>query len=150
MKRKHCAIIPIREHSKEIRNKNIVHFVNNKTSLEMISEIIVATELFDVYVSTESKMLAAYARFLGLQILERDQELSRDDVTLDQVIAYHLQQELLKNYSYMWVVQATCPLLKKDTLLSMYDMITSDESIDTIFTATQENKFLWKTSDNDH
>ena len=140
----HIAIIPIREHSKGIRNKNIYLFENHKTSLEMVAEVVQSVGLIDIYVSTESTMLSAYAKLLGLNVLFRDPEFSKDSITLDQVISYHLHQDCCDRYKFVWVIQATCPLIKKSTITSIYELITSDKSISTIFTATVENIFLWR------
>ena len=45
------AIIPIREHSKGIRNKNILRFQNGLTSLEMLKKVLKKLEDIDLFVS---------------------------------------------------------------------------------------------------
>ena len=110
----------------------------------MVAEVVQSVGLIDIYVSTESTMLSAYAKLLGLNVLFRDPEFSKDSITLDQVISYHLHQDCCDRYKFVWVIQATCPLIKKSTITSIYELITSDKSISTIFTATVENKFLWR------
>ena len=69
---KDIVIIPIREHSKGVRNKNIFLFNNNLTSLEMINKELNKFDKknIDVFVNTESQLFKLLKPLeLGLQYL---------------------------------------------------------------------------------
>ena len=148
---KDIVIVPIREHSKGVRNKNIYRFENNLTSLEMIKiQFMKLDHQFDFFVNTESQLLKIYAQSIGIDVLDRPNNLSADNATLDDVVNDILKKDFLKNYLNLWIIQATCPLISYNSLLIAKAKLDSDKTIDTVFSAKSVKGFLWKNQGNDY
>ena len=126
---KDIVVVPIREHSKGVRNKNIYRFENNLTSLEMIkNQFMKLDHQFDLFVSTESQLLKIYAQSIGIDVLDRPNNLSADNATLDDVVNDILKKEFLNNYENLWIIQATCPLISHNSLLISKAKLDSDKN----------------------
>ena len=82
------AVIPARGGSKGIPRKNI-RLMNGKPLISYaIANARASRYITDVFVSTDSAEIADIAQLYGAQIIERDERLSGDMVTLDPVV-YH-------------------------------------------------------------
>ena len=148
---KDIVVVPIREHSKGVRNKNIYRFENNLTSLEMIkNQFMKLDHQFDLFVNTESQLLKIYAQSIGIDVLDRPNNLSADNATLDDVVNDILKKDFLNNYENLWIIQATCPLISYNSLLIAKAKLDSDKTIDTVFSAKSVKGFLWKNQGNDY
>ncbi len=143
---KDIVIIPIREHSKGVRNKNIFLFNNNLTSLEMINMELNKFDKknIDVFVNTESQLFKLFAQSIGLKVLDRSPSLSRDSSTLDDVIEDIINSNIINQYKNLWVIQATCPLISYESLKNAKELIEENPSVDTVFSATFVKGFLWQ------
>ena len=116
---KDIVIIPIREHSKGVRNKNILKFSNGLTSLEMISSVLKELTNIDIFVNTESELLSMFAKSINLSVIKRPRHLSDDKSTIDDVIKDFLENPILGKYKNLWVIQATCPLISSNSLIKL-------------------------------
>lgn len=141
---KTLIIVPVREHSKGIRNKNIRSFVNGQTGLSMLKDEFEKLIDVDVLVSTESELLKSYAEYLGYTVFRRNRLLSLDKTTLDDVVASFIEEGGASQYEYFGVVQATSPLLSANSIQSVIDILNANRGIDTVFTASPLRKFSWK------
>ena len=117
-KYKYLALIPAREGSKRIPNKNIKKFYN----LPIIARSIkVANEsnLFDeIMVSTESDKLPKISKNLVQKCHSRGQKNSRDNIHIPAVLEEVLKKyrKLGKNFEYICCIYAAAPLIKKQHL----------------------------------
>jgi spore coat polysaccharide biosynthesis predicted glycosyltransferase SpsG/CMP-N-acetylneuraminic acid synthetase len=108
-------------------------------------------EITDVVVTTDDKEIADVASCYGSEIVERRDELARDDIPLDPVIYDALlKMEQIKGVTYDYVVtlQPTSPLMALDTLTkAVKNMISSD--IDSLISVVNRPHLSWKKED-DH
>ena len=110
------VIIPLREHSKGIRNKNIYRFNNGLTSLEMLKKVLTKLDDVDIYVSTESTLIKKFANSVGIKVLMRSLELGNDEATIDDVVEDLMMNPIIDYYQNIWIIQATCPLISLKSL----------------------------------
>jgi len=151
MNHKLLIIIPARGNSKGILRKNIramsgkpllYYSVRNAKALAIKDK--------DIYVDSEDSEILFIGREVGAKIIKRDKELSEDHVTLDQVIMSSLrtiEKNENKKYDFIMVLQATCPLLKPETLHEALNFIVKNQNYDSIVSATRFHGIVWKVSD---
>lgn len=100
----------------------------------------------DICVSTNDDAIARVARRFNARVVERDESLNSNDVTLDPVV-YHAWQvmssRLEKNYDLVVTLQATSPLMTADLLDEAIERIMQDESIDTLVSVTNQPRLAW-------
>ena len=140
------VVIPIREHSKGIRNKNIYRFKNGLSSLEMLQKVLKKLEDVDIYVSTESILIKKFAKSIGLKVIMRSLELSNDEATIDDVVEDLIRDPIIDRYKNIWIIQATCPLISLNSLKLIRKTLNNNNGIDTVFSAREVKSFIWKTS----
>lgn len=139
------AIIPARGGSKGIPLKNI-RMMNGKP---LISYAILNARnskyITDLFVTTDSKEIADVARYYGARIIERDEELSADLVTLDPVV-YHAKKQAEKKcsctFDYVVTMQPTSPLLTVSSLDQAIEYAISGE-YDTVISVVNRPHLSW-------
>ncbi|WP_203256648.1 cytidylyltransferase domain-containing protein [Hyunsoonleella ulvae] len=146
------VIVPARGGSKGIPRKNlralnrkplIFYSINNALSIKNCS--------VDCYVSTDDDEINLIALKFGAKTISRDSEISDDNTTLDPVIfdAFtKISSKENKQYDYVITLQATSPLLRKETLdLAISEM--EKNNIDTLISGVYDSHLTWlKTGDN--
>ena len=113
------AVIPARGGSKGIPRKNI-RLMNGKPLIAYaIANATASQYITDVFVTTDNREIADVARLCGAKIIERDERLSTDLITLDPVV-YHAKQQAEQQcqcfFDFVITMQPTSPLLKTSTL----------------------------------
>ena len=99
----------------------------------------------DVVVDTEDVELAEIAEIYGAKVVQRPNELSGDEITLDPVI-YHalnsMELELKCRYDIVITMQATSPTLKPETLKkALFDF--EENGYDTIISVVDDRHLGW-------
>lgn len=140
------VIIPVREHSKGIRNKNILRFQNGLTSLEMLKKVLKKLEDIDLYVSTESILMKKFANSVGIDVIMRPLDLGNDEATIDDVVEDLIENPIIDRYKNIWIIQATCPLISIDSLRKIRESLNNSIELDTVFSARRVKEFIWDTS----
>jgi len=120
---KNIAIIPARLGSKRIPFKNILP-LNGKALIGYTIETAIETELFDkIVVATESTIIAEISKKFGADIFYLNQELTKDDVFANEVVADVLRT--LKGndeeYDNVFLLQPTSPLRSSIDLEKAYN-----------------------------
>jgi len=120
------CIIPAREGSKGIINKNIVDLNGSP----LISYVIIAameSKIFDkIIVSTDSKQIAQIAEEYNAEIpFIRPSYLATDDSKVEDTIVHALQyiEKHDKKYDYVCLLQPTSPLVKYFDIEKAVDLI---------------------------
>lgn len=121
--KKSIAIIPARGGSKRFPKKNLSH-LNGKPLIAHTIEACLDAACFDrVVVSSEEEEILAVAKKYGADIYQRPQRLADDYTRVVDVIWHYLLQENKQNkYSYASVLLPTCPLRKKEDIISAWDL----------------------------
>jgi N-acylneuraminate cytidylyltransferase len=104
------AIIPARGKSKGVPRKNIRSFAG-KPLIAYSIEVALKTEEIDrVIVSTEDNEIARVALSYGAEVIERPEELARDDTPTIDVVFNLLKKIGEENVSFIILLQPTSPL----------------------------------------
>jgi pseudaminic acid cytidylyltransferase len=120
MKNKYCCIIPARQGSKRIKNKNII-LINKKPIISYSILTAKKTGLFKkIIVSTDSNKIAKIAKKYGAEVpYLRSKKLSDDkalsiDVLIDTIKKNNIKEE------YVFFIYATNPLLHKSDIIKSF------------------------------
>ena len=134
---KYVILIAARGGSKRFPGKNIQPLLGKPLLAHSIlysQRVLPDTE---IYVSTDSKEIAAVAREYGAEVIDRPKELSGDLCTSDSVLQ-HAASELLsrrKEFDYVIHIQATNPLRPEGMLEEALRHIESGQ-YDSLFTVS--------------
>lgn len=144
------AVIPARGGSKGIPKKNI-RLMNGKPLISYsINNAKNSRYITDVFVTTDSNEISEVAEEYGAEIIERDESLSSDLVTLDPVV-FHAKNcaEKIKNKKYDAVVtlQPTSPLLKTETLDNAIEYFING-NYDTVISVINKPHLSWGLQEN--
>ena len=120
------AIIPAREGSKRIKEKNIRTFLG-KPIISYVIKKILSTKLFDyVIVSTDSLKIKKIAKKYGAEVFFlRPKKISTDKAKTQDVIKHALYWFKKKNidFDYVCCVYPTSVLIKPFDLIKSYNLI---------------------------
>lgn len=120
------AVIPARGGSRRIPRKNIKPF----HGIPILGYSIQAARLSglfgSVYVTTDSPEIMEVAKRYGAGLVQRPEELARDDVGTQEVTAAALRALEFHQTEYACCIYATAPLLLPDDLRIGYAMLSDD------------------------
>src|ERR671933_1940916 len=102
------GLIPARGGSKGIPGKNLAPLCGRPLLAWTVGAACAAGSLDRVVVSTDSDEIAAAARELGADVLERPAELARDDTPMRDVVLHALEE--LGRPEVLALLQPTSPL----------------------------------------
>ena len=132
------AIVPIKEHSERVLNKNFRNF-GGKPLYHHILETLEKTYAIDnIIIDTDSHVVMNEAPqlFNKVRVVERPEELRGDFVSVNKIIAHDLTIQESNIYIQ---THATNPLLKADTIAkALKDFVESENGFDSLFSV---NKF---------
>ena len=124
------AIIPARGGSKRIKNKNVMDFFG-KPMIAYALEVVRELELFDkVHVSTDSLKIKSVVESFGYTVdFMRPSELSGDMVGITPVLQWVLNkyESKGKNYTDIFNIMPTSPLLRSSDLTKAYKLYTNNK-----------------------
>ena len=136
------AVIPARAGSKGIPNKNIrsvnghpliFYSINNAIRSELITDIIVSTDSYEVKIIAEQ---------MGVRCHWRRAELCEDSMPLDAVV-YDAVTSDEKEYDYIVTMQPTSPTLQVLTL-DRAIKYTIGNDFDTVISAVNHPQLSWR------
>lgn len=138
---KTACFIPIKANSERVPGKNL-RVLNGKKLYQYICEHVKAADVFDdIYVDTNSFEVAAYAKEMGFQVIERAPELAKNSANGNDLLVH--QFEMYPDYDFYFQLFATAPYMQPDTIRRCYDKLTVSEEFDSCFTATENHSFYW-------
>jgi CMP-N-acetylneuraminic acid synthetase/spore coat polysaccharide biosynthesis predicted glycosyltransferase SpsG len=146
---KALVIIPARGGSKGIPRKNVRLMVGQPLISYSIENAINSTHNLDVVVSTDDDEITRIAESYGAKVIMRPENLATDRVTLDPVI-YHamsvMEKEKNTRYDVIITMQATSPLLRKETLDAAIDSFMNN-NFDTVLSGINKPHLSWDEKD---
>lgn len=137
------AIIPAREGSKGIPNKNVRLLGGHPLVYYAIKNALDSKFVTKVVVTTDSPQIRIIAQQMGVSVRWREGALCADDVTLDAVIADAVPEG---EWSYVVTMQPTSPTLKVGTLDAAISRAI-DEGLDTLISVVNDPRLSWSMSD---
>lgn len=136
-----ACIIPIKENSERVPGKNL-RMLNGKKLYQYIGEHVKEADVFDdVYIDTNSREIAGYAKSMGFHVIERKPELALNTANGNDLLIYH--REILPGYDYYFQLFATAPYLQPDSIRTCYNYLVASEEYDSCFTALENHSFYW-------
>ena len=144
MKKKRLAIIPAREGSKRIKNKNLKKF-HNKPLIYYSIKSTINSGIFDkIHISSDSQKILNYSKKMGLiNDFVRPKKLAGDHVGVFPVIKYVADQykKMGNVFDEIWLVYATNPFISKEIIKKcslQYNKISKNRS-NALITVTKYN-----------
>lgn len=145
------ALIPARGESKRLPNKNIID-LNGKPLIAYSIDFALKSNIIDeVWVSTDSEVIADVAKSCGAKVVKRPEKLAGDYTSTSEVIKYHTQKFIREKKSVEWIflLQPTNPIRPYNLASEAFEMLTSEEKkalacfspLNKKFGKISENKF---------
>lgn len=142
--KKILALIPARGETKHIYKKNTKLF-NDKPLFTWVLNSAIKSKLIDkVIISTEDREIIEIANTYGDYILKRPEELSKENISISQVIKYNIE-ELKKEgleFDYILTLLPTQPLIETFHLDNSIREIIDNNYPSLIGVTKIENNFL--------
>lgn len=139
------VVIPAKGGSKGIPRKNI-RLLNNKPLISYSIDIAKSSEYVDdVVVTTDDSEIALLSEKFGASVIRRSDELSGDEVSLDQVVydAMIKKEKLaFDEYDIVITLQPASPLLKSSTLDKAIEKF-EDFDIDSVISVVDDRHLSW-------
>ena len=141
------AILPLKEHSERIPNKNIKLLSNKPLFFHIIETLLQIHHIKNVVINTDSKRIIdlAIERFKDkIEISFRAEHLRGDFISMNKIIEYEVNRIGL-GYDYLQT-HSTNPLLKPSTLeaaINRYYKNKDQEKIDSLFSACEIKSRLY-------
>jgi len=136
-----AAFIPIKGQSTRVPEKNFRLFYGRPLFQWIIDHAIEASAFDQVYVDTDSDVVAQYATDVGALLIHRKPELARDDANGNDLLVHH--GRLFAAYDLYFQLFATAPTLRPETIRCCVDHLRVSRGHDSIFTATREPGWFW-------
>ena len=108
------AVIPARAGSKGIPNKNIRIVGGRPLVYYSINNALHSKYITDVIITTDSNPVRIIGEQMGAKTKWRDENLCKDDVTLDAVVYDAIPKN--EKWDYIITMQPTSPTLSVETL----------------------------------
>lgn len=138
------AIIPARGGSKGIKDKNMQEVGGVSLVGRAIRSAKLAQKIQEVYVSTDSPMIAEEAIRWGAKTIVRPSDLSTDESSSESAIEHAMGQ--IGEASIIVFIQCTSPFIKSTELDRAVEMIESGK-YDSVFSAVEDYGFRWQEKD---
>ena len=125
------AIIPARDNSKRIKNKNLLK-INNKTILEINYSNLKKTKIFHkIILSTESNRIKRLSKEIGFDyVIDRPKNLSKDDTSTASVISHAIKFLADKiDFTHVCCIYPMAILIEKNDLLKAKQIIKKKNEI---------------------
>ena len=133
------AIIPIKEMSKRVKSKNFRSFCGEPLYRFFMKKLI-DSPFDEIYIDTDSSEISEYAKGMGWGVIERVPELAADSANGNDLLAYEANKIDAEVYFQLFI---TAPLLRPQTILEAYKIMTSKAEYDSLFTATEIYSWFW-------
>jgi len=143
--KKIIVLLPMKEHSERIPNKNIKLF-NGQPLFSIILQKIISIEFIDeIIINTDSDYISESALKYSnkITIINRPNSLCGDFISMNSIIKHDLSNSVGDIYIQ---THTTNPLLNKKTLISAIEKFSLDNfNFDSIFSVSEfKTRFYWK------
>lgn len=135
------AVIPARAGSKGIPNKNIRIVGGRPLVYYSINNALHSKYITDVIITTDSNPVRIIGEQMGAKTKWRDENLCKDDVTLDAVIYDAIPKN--EKWDYIITMQPTSPTLSVETLDKAIEY-TINNNLDTVISSINAPLLSWR------
>ena len=135
------AIIPARGGSKGIKDKNLQEVGGVSLVGRAIRSAKMAQKIQEVYVSTDSRAIAAEARRWGAKTLSRPADISADDSSSESALEHAVNE--IDGVDIVVFLQCTSPFIRGTELDLAVEWVESGK-YDSVFSAIEDHGFRWQ------
>lgn len=146
MKPKILCIIPAREGSKGIKNKNIRPLLAKPLISWTIEEAQKSKYIDRIIISTDDLNIEKICHSYGAEVIKRPKDLAQDESFVIDVIIHHLELLKKENYipEYVLLLQSTSPLRKSQNIdEAITKIINSEIEANSLVSVTKEEHPPW-------
>jgi len=138
------ALIPMRDGSKSIPNKNIKKFGGKPLCAWVLESALKSKYIDEIYVSSNSNKILDISSKISNKIktIKRSNDLALDDTSTEEVLLDFCQQIEFKNLITLQVTSPFTTNFDLDNAIKKY----KKNKLDSLFTAVRSKRFYW--SDN--
>ena len=126
------ALIPARAGSKRVKGKNYKTLRGHPLLAYTIWQAIDSGIFKRIYVSTESRQVAAIAEKYGAEVIKRPKELAKDSSPDHEWVNDALFQTRNVKYDAYAILRPTCPFRKPSSIQTAWSMLQANPSYDSI------------------
>ena len=142
------ALIPARGGSKGIPLKNL-QTVGGETLVARAVRAAQRAAIFrEIWVTTDSDAIAAEARECGAKVLVRPDDLAGDLTSSEEVVSYHLCDDLADFHGLLTLIQCTSPFLRARSLREGLGLLV-ESNLGSVFSGVIDHGFRWQSGRND-
>lgn len=144
MNNKILSIIPAREGSKGLKNKNIINLIDKPLIAWTIEASLKVKFINKTIVSSDSEEILNISKKYGANIIKRPKIISQDETNAELVV-FHVLNELKKKgeyYDYLIYLQPTSPLRSSSHINSAIKLFFEKEATSLISVTKLEKKYL--------
>ena len=136
------ALIPVREGSQRVKNKNFIDFAGRRSLLDIKIDDLKQAGCFDrIYISSDSDRAKQIAKENGIDFLERATEMCQSSVIWADVVE-HIMSTIPGNPVVIWAL-ATSPLFKRYTN-AVEDFLANKENDSLVAVLPKKSFFINK------
>ena len=143
MKQRITAIIPVREGSRRLKNKNIAPFAGTNLLLYKLEQLKKVQEITNIVVSSDSETMLRMAEYAGVNTHRRDLEYCDEKTkTFGEVVAH-----ICENVEGDHVLWATCtaplvfPKIYSQAISEYHEKL--NEGYDSLMSVEKFKRYLW-------
>lgn len=135
------ALLPMKEHSERVANKNIRPFHGRPLYYHVLSSLLACPYINAVYIDTDSSFIVEDApRNFDVHIIERPEYLRSDFTPMNDIILYDVTQV---EADYYLQTHSTNPLLRPQTITAAIEALLASSEHDSLFSVTRLQRRLW-------
>lgn len=136
------AVIPVKEKSSRLPNKNILPFGESNLLINKIRQIKALGKVDRIIVSTDSEQMLQMARTEGVEAIRRPKEFANESRPLAEFFDYICQ--IIENGDLLWAC-CTSPCVKVQTYHQALDIYSSKlkEGYDSLITVCKHQHYLF-------
>jgi len=113
MSKEFVALVPVREGSERVKNKNFRNFFNKKSLFEIKISQLKKSKVFDkIYVSSDSSKVKRLCKNYGVDFLERDSQMCKGHSHSWPVVLTHILNTIPGDPYVVWAL-TTSPLFNR-------------------------------------
>jgi len=129
------ALISMKGHSARVPRKNVKLLAGRPLYFWIVNELLKAKHVSDVSIETDDDEIEAIANdlFPQLRVLRRPEELLGDFVSMNPLIAHHLDHV---EGEYFLQTHSTNPLIRAETIDGAVEAFFNDEDHDSLLSVT--------------
>ena len=138
-KKKIVAIIPIKQNSQRVKNKNFKK-INNYSLYELTLKKLKKCNFDEVYVDTDSDEIKKYCVKNKINIIHRLKSLSKNTANGNDLLNYHAK---IIDADFYFQLFITAPLIKISSINNCISILKKSKKHDSILTVQSLYTWFW-------